>query len=204
MQGETLPNRFIIVRHGETNGTEKGRYYGRTNMSLSVKGVEQAKKLRKWLKKYSLHYIYTSPLRRCKETSAIIKGKGKIPTIILPELQEIDFGRWEGLSLTQIQNKYPRKFKSWLLNFEAHQMPGGEKVKDMERRVRRFWREAAKRHLQKNVLIVTHGGPAKVMVMTALGLPPKKFWHLYIDTGSVSVIEFWEDESLARCINVVP
>lgn len=204
MQGAALPDKLIIVRHGKTNATEEGRYCGRTDMSLSAAGTEQAKRLRKWIKKCPLHCIYTSPLNRCKETASIIKEKRKIPTIILPELQEVDFGRWEGLTLAEMQNRYPREFRSWRENFSEFQLPGGEKVIDMIRRIKKFWKEVIGKYPQKSVLVVTHGGPAKVMVMTALGLPMKNFWHLHIDTGSVSVIEFMDNIPLARYINVVP
>lgn len=206
MQRVLPPSRLIIVRHGETKGTANRRYYGRTDMSLNATGIEQAKRLRKWLKRYPLHYIYTSPLKRCKETASIIRGRRKIPTTIIPELQEVDFGKWEGLTLTEMQDRYPRKLKLWFLNFERFQMPGGEKVGDMIRRTRKAWRGVVKRHPhpQESILIVTHGGPAKVMVMSALGLSMKNFWRLRIDTGSVSVIESVREALLVRCINVVP
>ena len=199
-----MPERLILVRHGETTGTEHGRYYGRTDMPLNVKGAEQARKLYKWLERYPFHYIYTSPLKRCKETASIIKGKCNIPTIISPELQEIDFGKWEGLTLTEMQRQNPKRFNSWFLDFEKFRMPGGEDVIVMIKRVQRFLKKVIRKYPQKSILIVTHGGPAKVMVMAALGLAISNFWRLHIATGSVSVIEFMGDEPLVRCFNVVP
>lgn len=64
-------------------------------------------------------------------------------------------------------------------------MPNGESVKDMVRRVNRFWNYVIKKHRGCNVLIVTHGGPAKIIVMRALGLPMEYFWRITIDTGGV-------------------
>lgn len=163
-------------------------------MPLSKSGIEQIKRLK--LKK--VDYIYTSPLKRCLQTAKILGKRIEISN----DLIEIDFGEWEGLTITQMQRRHPRKFNMWLNNFADTKMPGGESVKAMIRRVERFWEYLRKRHNNGNILIATHGGPAKVIIMKALGLPIKNFWHFHIDTGGVSVIESFDGIPMVRGINL--
>lgn len=188
--------RFFIVRHGHTKGTEEHRYYGKTDMPLSRKGITQIKGIRKNLRGCPVDYIYTSPSKRCLETAEILRKGARIE--IPSDIREIDFGDWEGLTLTQMHKKNPKKFNDWLSDFSNFRMPGGESVKSMIKRVDRFWRYVKNRHNEGNVLIVTHGGPAKVIVMRVLGLPMKNFWQLHISTGSVSVIE----SNMVKAINL--
>lgn len=181
--------KFIIVRHGCTRGTEKNRYYGRTDLPLSKSGISQARGVKRNMGNFNFDYIYTSPLKRCVETARILRLKKTTPVEISEDLIEIDFGDWEGLTLRQMKKKNPKKFNKYLYDFENFHMPGGESVKNMIRRTKRFWKNVLQRHKKGNILIVTHGGPAKVIIMDALGLPLENFWHLNIGTSSVSVIE---------------
>lgn len=194
--------RFIIVRHGHTKGTERQRYYGKTDMPLSRLGVAQIKKIKKNIEDYPINYIYTSPLKRCIQTADILRGRRSIPIEISQDIIEIDFGSWEGLTIPQMKKRNPRKFNNWLYDFINFKMPDGESVKDMIGRVGYFWRKIIDRHNEGSILIVTHGGPAKVIVMKGLGLPMKNFWHLHIGTGSVSVIESFNNIPMIKAINL--
>lgn len=169
---------IFILRHGHTKGTEQHRYYGRTDIPLSKCGIGQIKRL-----KLKADYIYSSPLKRCVQTAEIIGG----PIEISKDLIEINFGDWEGLTLQQMQRRNPRKFNSWINDFTNFQMPGGESVKSMIKRVDRFWEFVTKKHKRGNILIVTHGGPAKIIIMKAFGMPMEKFWSLHIGTGELWV-----------------
>lgn len=147
-------------------------------MPLSEEGKRQIKKLR-----LKPDYIYSSPLKRCVETAFFI-GE---PIEISNDLIEIDFGDWEGLTMQEIQKRNPRKFNNWLYDFKNFRMPGGESVRSMVKRVDRFWKYVAEKHRQGNILIVTHGGPAKIIIMKLFGIPIEKFWSLHIDTGELWV-----------------
>lgn len=169
---------IFILRHGHTKGTERHRYYGRTDIPLSKSGIRQIKKLI-----LKADYIYSSPLKRCIQTAEIIGG----PVEISNDLIEIDFGDWEGLTLKQMQRRNPRIFNKWLNDFTNFRMPRGESVRNMIRRVERFWKYIIEKHHSGNILIVTHGGPAKIIVMKAFGIPMEKFWNLHIGTGDLWV-----------------
>lgn len=194
--------RFIIVRHGQTKGTETQRYYGRTDMPLTKTGVDQIGRVRKNLNGCPVDYIYTSPLRRCMQTAEILRWGRYVPIEISRNIVEIDFGSWEGLTIPQMKKRNPKRFNNWLYDFTNFKMPNGESVRDMIKRVEKFWRNIIDMHNEGTILIVTHGGPAKVIIMNVLGLPMKNFWHLHVGTGSVSVIESFNNIPMVKAINL--
>lgn len=193
--------RFYIIRHGETKGTHNGRYHGLTDISLNSLGKSQAKNLNKMFKKIPINYIYTSPMKRCIETANIIKAKRNIPIIKSGKLREIHFGKWEDLTLNEMYKQNPNKFNKWMNNFYRFQMPDGEKVKDLIKRVGIFWKYITQKHKRGNVILVTHGGPVKTIIMKALGISWKHFWSFQIDTCSINVIDCIENYTVVKKIN---
>ncbi len=193
--------KFYIIRHGETTATVRGQFHGTMDAELSREGKEQVKALNKYFRRLPVSRIYVSPLKRCRQTAAIIKGRRNVPLTITRELREIDFGKWEGFTLAQMQRDNPRKLQSWFSDFSGFKMPGGERVKDLIARAAGFWRQVSKRHKSGNIIIVTHGGPAKMIIMKILGLVGKKFWQFHLSTASVSVIEIVDGVPTLRCIN---
>lgn len=194
--------RFIIVRHGRTKGTEKNKYYGRTDLPLSMSGIAQARRVKQNMGKFNYDYIYTSPLKRCMQTAGILRLKKTTPLKMSKDLIEIDFGEWEGLTLLQMKKKNPKKFNKYLYDFTNFHMPEGESVKNMIRRTKRFWINVLQKHKKGNILIVTHGGPAKVIIMDALRLSLVNFWRFNLSTGAVSVIETFNNIPIVKAINL--
>lgn len=195
--------RFILIRHGETSSTRQGKFHGVTDIPLNSDGRNQAKALNKQFKKCPISYIYCSPMKRCIETASILKGKRKIPFKIEQNLCEINFGEWENITLNQMYKRNPRKMKAWLNNFSNFVMPKGENIRHMIKRVLSFWETVNKKYKGKNVniLLVTHGGPGKVILMKELGLSWKNFWKFNLSTASVSVIEVADKYTMVKLIN---
>ena len=85
---------LVFIRHGATQANKERRYLGKTDESLSGEGIEilESFKMRKLYP--DVEYLFTSPMKRCTETAKII-----YPTlcpIIIPEWEEINFGRSNG------------------------------------------------------------------------------------------------------------
>lgn len=193
--------KFYIIRHGETTATVRGQFHGTMDAELSQEGKEQVKALNKYFRQQPITRIYVSPLKRCRQTAAILKGRRNVPLTITPQLREIDFGKWEGLTLAQMHKDNPRKLKSWFTDFTRFKMPGGERVTDLISRVTVFWRRLARKHKTGNIVIVTHGGPAKVIIMKELGLAWKNFWRFHLSTASLNIVELDSGSSSVSCVN---
>jgi alpha-ribazole phosphatase len=97
--------KIILIRHGETEYNRRHLFYGKTDISLNDTGVQQAYFLNEKLAGMRLEVpIYTSSLKRTIKTAELIFPDQK--KISLNELDEKDFGLWEGLSADQINERF--------------------------------------------------------------------------------------------------
>ena len=90
--------KIIFIRHGQTKGNEEKRYIGRTDESLSQKGIEEIKN-----RLYpGVDTVLVSPMKRCVETAKIIYPDSKY--IICNDFRECDFGIFEGKNYDELKN----------------------------------------------------------------------------------------------------
>ena len=110
---------IYLIRHEEPE--LRGRFIGRTDPPLTAQGCDAAASK---LSALDVKAVYVSPLRRARQTAQAIACA--TPHIVLPQLAEIDFGEWEGLSWSEIEDRWPgaavRKIEDWL----GVPPPGGE------------------------------------------------------------------------------
>ena len=105
-----MVDRVYLMRHGHVaNGNEK-RYLGRTDVPLDAAGIAQAKVLHEYFKTIPIDAVFTSPLKRCVQTTDIV-CKGKCLHYEMVEaFMEIDMGDWENVPMAQIKSAYPELY----------------------------------------------------------------------------------------------
>lgn len=163
-------NQIVLVRHGDTTGHSSIRYHGRNDVALSNRGRRQAESARDQLGDFHFDHIYSSSLARAWQTATVLVPGARIET--LDALQEIDFGRWEGLTREEIAEADPELFVAWnrgLLNFE---FPEGETQANFIGRVERGM-ETMLTTGGESVLVVAHKGVVRILaeVLTGVSLP---------------------------------
>ena len=87
-----------IVRHGETDWNRVRRVQGHTDIELNDYGRKLAEETAEGMKEIRLDLCFTSPLKRAKETALIVLGDRQIPVYDEPRIEEISFGRYEGVN----------------------------------------------------------------------------------------------------------
>jgi probable phosphoglycerate mutase len=90
---------LVLVRHGETEWTEKGLLHGRLDIPLSATGIQHAKQTADRLQSQDFDAVYTSPLSRAVQTAVLIGEPLGLKPIPLDGLREMDFGWSEGKPL---------------------------------------------------------------------------------------------------------
>ncbi|MCD7774664.1 MAG: phosphoglycerate mutase family protein [Clostridiales bacterium] len=161
--------KIYLIRNGLTQGTIEGRYIGHTDESLCSEGKKQVKELS--TKGYfpEVEAVFSSPLKRCIETSKIIYPE-KEP-IIIQELAECDFGEFEGLTADDLSDN--EDFKKWIKGEKNAAPPYGESNEQFSQRICAGFVKIVDGLLKTGIhdtAIVTHGG----IIMTLLsifGLP---------------------------------
>jgi len=168
MTAPKLPDGLTLYfcRHGETEANVEKRYQGRTSdTALTKRGCKQAKKIAKILKHRAgdvaeLKYV-CSPLQRAQTTMEIIRGHLDLPPDAFKtdaRLQEINLGKWDGLTHKQAKALDPAHYKMRERDKWNVRIPGGESYADVARRAER-WLAGLKR----DTFAVTHGGFTRIL-----------------------------------------
>lgn len=181
--------RILMVRHGDTELNSALRYWGKSDVKLSVQGLSQAERLRDRLTAEKIDAIYSSDLVRAVVTAEIISSGHKLKVIACPELREVDFGELEGLTFDEISEKYPPVAKRWIERSPRLKYPGGESRADFTIRVCGFLRRLERHSTSDSVLIVAHSGVLRTLICELLHAPPGMRWQLKCDLASLSIVE---------------
>ncbi|GAB6180746.1 alpha-ribazole phosphatase [Desulfotomaculum defluvii] len=186
--------KLYLVRHGETEWNAIGKFQGHSDVPLSDLGRQQAKKLALRLGSTKIDAFYSSDLSRAMETAAIIAKEHNSQVSYLPDLREINFGKWEGLTFDEISQNYGQLSTRWRANPVGTQIPNGEKLQDVAVRCQRAIDEIINVHAGETVLVATHGGVIRVIVANVLGCDLNNFWKLRLDNVSLTTISFYRDQ----------
>ena len=115
---------ILLVRHGETDGASSIRYFGSTDVDLSEEGRAHMRQLAHQLASRRVDLWLASNLRRSWRSAAIVSRGARVR--IEPELREIHFGQWEGLTQEEIAARDPVLFQDWQAGRDGFEFPGGE------------------------------------------------------------------------------
>jgi alpha-ribazole phosphatase len=195
----TTTCRLLLVRHATAGGY--GRFQGQLDVSLTSAGRRELRLLGAKYSRYPVQAVYASDLRRARETAGAIARKLGLGVIVRPELREMHFGEWEGLSWNQIATRYPKLAAQWIERFPRQAIPGGEPLGQFRKRIAAAVREIVAANRGQCALVVTHAGVIRLTVGRALGLPARNLFRLAQDSCAVNVIDFLEKGAIVRCIN---
>ena len=185
-----------VARHGETAWSLSGQHTGRTDLPLTERGEEQARRLGSRLAGRSFARVFTSPLQRAVRTCALA-GYGAVAQVDV-DLLEWDYGSYEGRRTVEIHAERP----DWDLFRDG--CPGGESPAQVGARADRIVSRV--RAVGGNVLVFSSGHFLRVLAARWLGLAPGDARYFLLDTtgfGALgyehalnqAAIDLWNDTS---------
>jgi broad specificity phosphatase PhoE len=160
---------LILARHGETDWNRENRFQGHADPPLNELGRQQSAELAMALAGEGIARVYTSPLRRAAETAEIVAGRLGTELEPVEALREIDVGSWSGLTRKEVAERFPHDYALWLAR-APHGYEGGETYEELAARVLPAVHGVAARHPGETLLVVTHGGPSRVVQAHAAGI----------------------------------
>jgi broad specificity phosphatase PhoE len=169
---------LYLIRHAETEWALSGRHTGRTDIPLTERGRLVAVSLGNRLAGRQFSLVLCSPLQRAIETCGLA-GYGEVAEL-REELQEWDYGEYEGLTTPEIRARRP----GWDLWRDGS--PGGETAAGVAARARHVLEEAAA--AGGDVAIFAHGHLLRVLASCWLGLEPEGGALLALAPGSISTL----------------
>lgn len=179
-----------LLRHGEVEGDAV--YRGSTDDSLTDAGWKQM--VATLENKTDWDLIITSPLQRCREFADLIAQEDEIDLEINQSVKEIDFGLWEGLSPDKIMKQEAEVLKAWWQSPTRVTPPEGEDFHDFQARVLKALKVIIEENKGEKVLLITHAGVIRVILMHALGMQEENLFRLNVDNASFSRIHVYHDK----------
>ena len=193
--------KLILVRHGRTVCNEKGVLSGLTDSVLSEEGKVQSSKLVNYLIDEKIDKIYITPFTRTRETVKKLADIKNIPMEESKELNEINFGDFEGLSFEVIEKKYPKEFHKMIKEGSEYKYPNGESLIDTFHRVSKEIDKILKNNKNEIILICAHGGTIRNIISYLLCNDYKYHWNFRIDNGSITEIEIDNNFAVINQLN---
>lgn len=188
--------RILAVRHGETTWNRDTRIQGHTDIDLNEHGRWQAERLAHALREESFAAIYSSDLKRARDTAQAVAQRHDLPVHADIGLRERGFGRFEGHTWDELALRYPAETLAWRKRMPDFAPPGGETLVQLRERVVETVLRLAERHVGEQILLVAHGGVLDVLyrAATRLDLQAPRTWQL-ANTGVNRLL--WSPEGLA-------
>jgi broad specificity phosphatase PhoE len=182
--------KLILIRHGETDWNIEGRWQGQEDVPLNGNGIQQAEANARELHSLKIDAIYSSDLGRARQTAEIIGKEIGLRVFIDVRLREIHQGAWQGMLITDIEERYAEIFKNRRadpLNFAP---PGGETGRQVQERVIPAIQEIIQTHPHQTIVVVSHGFVIAVLMTWYKNLSFQTVWHQVPKNGERIELEF--------------
>ncbi len=182
---------IYLIRHGETTLAATGQYIGSSEAPLSEHGKQQVQLLADTLKSIHFNACYCSIMKRCQATAKILAAPHHLEVIPVAELREIDYGKWEHLTLAEMEASYPELYTSWQAGAGSVRAPQGESGEDVLRRIRPAIEKIVSDHSGQRILLTAHKTVNRIWLCHILGYPVSSYRQsIPQDFTAVNILQY--------------
>lgn len=187
--------KITFICHGATIYTEENRFSDVENYpQLSDMGQEEVERICDFLKRRGVKndVIYTSPSVRTVQTAKTIAKLYKKDISVIDELKPRKCGKLNGLTIEQIESKYPDLLEKWFNSPEYDDELEAESINDFIKHTKITINEIVEKNRGNRVIIVTYPEVIQAAICAALDMPSDKIAKIFIKTGSATQISYYE------------
>ena len=166
---------LYMVRHGQTAASRENRFSGSLDPPLTQVGEAMAEAFARAYAPLTWDAIYTSPMRRTRQTAEALSRLTGVAVTVDDGLKEIEYGEWEGLRQDEVKAQWPEAFEYWASDVASRGTPGGETAFHVAARAMRVVEAIRSRHQRGNVMLVSHKATLRVITCALLGLDVRLF-----------------------------
>ena len=183
---------IYFLRHGQTALSREDSFCGSgLDPELTPDGLEMAQAFSAAYLKNSWQAIYSSSLRRGITTAQPLCDALAMEMQVRPGLNEIGYGKWEGLTKEEVTKHHHDDYVSWLADPAWYAPTGGELAVVIAQRGLQVVEEIRQWFSDGNVLVVSHKATIRIILCSLLGIEVGRFrYRLGCPVGSVSIVEF--------------
>ena len=164
-----------LIRHGESVSNQAGRVQGQADVELSDLGKQQAEQVAAWSRTIAaapgrtvIGEIWSSPLRRARETAAAIAATLGLEVLVEERLAELHAGIFQGHLWADLEATFPAEVARWRSGDVDYRIPGGESRAQLAARGRAALESLAARDTP-GMIVVAHGGVLTAALGSMLG-----------------------------------
>ena len=187
---------LLLTRHGHTDRSEPEQYLGQhVEAALSERGRTSAARLAERLTGVQIDRIVSSPMTRAAETARIV-ARGRHVEVDA-RLAELDYGKWEGLTIDVIEQRFPGEYEQYDADPAGHRVGGGESGRQVARRLGPLidelidWAEAGGGGL--SCLLVGHSSVNRLLLAMLLGVPIIDYRRRFEQDWANLTVLHWSD-----------
>ncbi|MBC7716937.1 MAG: histidine phosphatase family protein [Pseudorhodobacter sp.] len=172
--------RILAIRHGETAWNLDGRMQGHRDIPLNATGRWQAQRLADALSGENIAAVYASDLLRAHETARAVAAGRSLTIGIERALRERCFGKFEGMTFKEIDQRWPVEAESWRVRDPDFAPQGGESLRVFYARCIQVIARLASAHAGETITLVAHGGVMDCFYRAAarVDLQAPRSWQL--------------------------
>jgi alpha-ribazole phosphatase/probable phosphoglycerate mutase len=176
-----------MVRHGEIPSNVKNIYAGTSAEKLTPRGLLQAEDAADKLKAYDLLAIYSSPVERALQTADIIRSKTGLHVHVHNAFREMELGPWQGMSETEVAQRYPEEWKIWNSCPAELDIQGRETLNQLLERVLTGIITIYREH--HNILVVTHVAIIRVLLLWSENESLNMYKSIHVPNAEILTIK---------------
>jgi probable phosphoglycerate mutase len=197
-----LMTRIVLVRHGHVPGIDPERFRGQLNLELTERGLREAQlTATRIAQHWQPAIVYTSPRQRCVATGRLIAQECAVPCLALDDLNDLDYGAWQGKTHEEMRQTYPAEYRRWRTLPHLVRFPGGDSLQQLSARVADALRLIVETHPDSSVVVVAHDSSNRALLLQALGLPLSAYWRITQDPCGISEFLVHEDGIVVLRVN---
>lgn len=189
------------MRHGQTEWNVLGRYQGQTDIALSPLGIEQAEKLAAHFPVDKVEAVYSSDLVRAMMTACCVADRFGLTVEARPELRELNFGDWEGLTYDEIVAKWPDALNNFFQHPDVLEIPHGESFPKLRERALDAVEKIVACHPEQTVAVFAHGAILRTILTAALHMDLKYVWTIRQFNTAVNIVTYTEHGTTVELLN---
>lgn len=192
---------ILLLRHGQSEGNEGGRFGGHGPTPLTALGRRQATATATALAHEGLTAIYASDLPRAIETAEPIVAATGIAMRTTPDLRERSVGVFTGMTFTEAEARRPDVFAAMMRRDPGACPPQGETSHQCLERVAEFFDAVVERYPGGRTLLVSHAFTLNLLLRRLLGIAHSPTVFFRTDNCALHRLKraptgFWNVEAL--------
>jgi len=171
---------------------------GNADVPLSERGRAQCELAAQMIRSFGVDRIVSSPLLRAAETAEILGRALNLSIDFDPDLEEVRFGRWQGMTYDEI--RHDPDYHAFMADPLTQRTPGGETILDVQRR---GIAGLSRVRSGERVVFVSHGDIIRSALCHFLSIPVTEFRRVRVDNCGMSAVTLRGERAEVKFVNML-